>query len=341
MSPSSNRLRIAPTTASAIASGRGVDGERVEAARRVARGRGSCRSGPRRHDAQRGVGGVALGVEDDHRAALAREVLADARDQVGGLALLDRARAPRCSGGAARDGSSTGPWASRSSPSPSAARDRRAAPARRGSAPRASGTAAKLDRGQLPQRPQLGRRRTRRTARTAAGCPRRARRGGRRGEAAPGGSSCRARRAGSRPPLARSAAATASHVGAVGADDAESAKNSGRCWTSRPPRSSAASTSERSRRRRRSPRSRARRGALLAREQRTALRSNTPAWCQRDWTAHAAGRLHGGEQPVQSGRPGLARVGDRDRVTNSAASSAAGRRRAGDRAGNGCEGVFG
>ena len=44
-----------------------------------------------RDRADRRVRGVALGVEDDHGAALALQVLVDRGDQVGGLALLDGA----------------------------------------------------------------------------------------------------------------------------------------------------------------------------------------------------------------------------------------------------------
>ena len=71
--------------------GGGVHGERVEAARGVGEVQQRARA-LRWHRAHGGLGGVALGVEHDHRAPLAAQVLGDGGGQVARLALLHRAR---------------------------------------------------------------------------------------------------------------------------------------------------------------------------------------------------------------------------------------------------------
>ena len=88
MSASVNRFFSAADDVVGDHVGRRVDGERVEAARRV--GEVEQRAGaPAGTSADRRLGRVALGVEHDHRAALAAQVLGDGRDQEARLALLD------------------------------------------------------------------------------------------------------------------------------------------------------------------------------------------------------------------------------------------------------------
>ena len=70
---------------------RRIDRERVEPAggvRKIEQRAGAAA----RDEAQRGVRGVTLRIEHDHRAALAAQVLGHRRDQVARLALLNRTR---------------------------------------------------------------------------------------------------------------------------------------------------------------------------------------------------------------------------------------------------------
>ena len=151
------------------------------------------------HEADGRLGRVALGIEHDHRATLAAEVLGDRRHEVARLALLDRAR----HGGvllAQLDVDRDRSEASRSVPGPVGRTQDRGRRRRQRQRRARERHRQVVDRRQLPDRRELGRREHAPCEMTAAGCPRRAARGGRRARAARGARRFRARRVGSRRP---------------------------------------------------------------------------------------------------------------------------------------------
>ena len=266
-----------------------VDGERVEAARGPSEVQ--QRAGPLgRHEAHRRLGGVALRIEHDHRAAVPAQVLGDARHEVARLALLDRAGHGRVLF-AQLDVDRHRP--ERVAQRPRAvgrAEDRRRRRRKRQRRPR-EGHRHVVDRRQLPDRRELGRGEHARAKRWQRITLAALRLGGRRGRAARVGRPCRARRGGSRPPRHAARRRSARSTPRSRATTRMSAKNSARCWTSSPPRSSESSSIERSRGRRCSLRSRERR-ASCRRYRCFASRSNeagagVSATCTKAGSPHA------------------------------------------------------
>ena len=252
----------------------------------------------RRHEAHRRLRRVALGVEHDHRAALPAQVLGDGRHEVAGLALLDRARhggvllaqlrvdRDRPERVAQRARVRRGAAGSRAAPA------RAAAPLARREPSCSRSTAAARGR---PARS----RRTPPCGRTAADCPRPAAPGGRRGRAGRGARPCRARPDGSPRPRRAARRRFARRPCDSGAITRRSTKNSGLCWTSRPPRSSASSTIERSRTSRCSLRSRDRRASWrLYRVLGETLEERRRGRHRQLHERRLAARAHDGHQPV-------------------------------------------